>query len=371
MMESESDSGEIQALDWKSISLGLAAAFFIVVIVSVPVLLSRHHSGDPEAPCHFDPNNVFTCSLNNKSGLEYNFYRKSCPEAEKIIRTKVQSFYDHNSNVAPALIRLVFHDCFIRGCDASVLLDGSVRIKSEKDVIPNLTLKGFDSIDNIKERLEEVCPATLSCADIIVLAAREALLLVGAPFYPLPTGRRDSTSAYADTALNEIPNPNGDLSTILQQFAVRGFGARDTVALLGAHNVGVIHCAFLQQRLYNFTQTASGGSDPSIDTKFLAELIARCPNLDNLPEEARLEMKSSDSERFGNHYYDTLLQRRGILKSDQDMMSLEVTASWVRVFRDDISLFHRSFADVMTRLSTFNVTTSPNGNIRVHCSRIE
>ncbi|KAL5720501.1 peroxidase [Ranunculus cassubicifolius] len=369
MMESDGE----HARDWKQISLILAVAIVIIgIVVVLPVLLSRHHSGDPEAPCYFDPNNVFTCSLNNnKSGLEYNFYRKSCPEAEQIIRTKVQSFYDHNSSVAPALIRLVFHDCFIGGCDASVLLDGSVRIKSEKDVIPNLTLKGFDSIDNIKERLEEVCPATVSCADIIVLAAREALLLVGAPFYPLPTGRRDSTSAYADTALNEIPNPNGDLSTILQQFAVRGFGARDTVALLGAHNVGVIHCAFLQQRLYNFTQTASGGSDPSIDTKFLAELIARCPNLDNLPEEARLEMKSSDSERFGNHYYDTLLQRRGILKSDQDMMSLEVTATWVKVFRDDISLFHRSFADVMTRLSTFNVTTSPNGNIRVHCSRIE
>ncbi|KAL5720649.1 peroxidase [Ranunculus cassubicifolius] len=311
------------------------------------------------------------CVDGNPSGLEFNFYQKSCPDAEHIIRSKVQTLFEQKSSVAPALIRLVFHDCFIGGCDASVLLDGTVGIKSEKDVIPNLTLKGFDAIDSIKERLEEACPATVSCADIVVLAAREALFLVGAPFYPLPTGRRDSTSSYADMALNELPNPNADLLNFLPKFADRGFDVRDTVALLGAHNVGVIHCSFLQQRLYNFTQTATGGSDPSINTEFFAELITRCPNFDSLPEEARLEMKSSDSESFSNHYYDTLSQGRGILHADQELMSLDDTARWVEAFRYDISLFHRIFAQVMTKLSNFNVTTSPNGNIRVRCSRVD
>ncbi|KAL5720650.1 peroxidase [Ranunculus cassubicifolius] len=359
------------AIGWK-VMLGVASLVIVAVLIGVATKRRNHNGEEATAPCSFDSNNgLMMCVDGNYSGLEYNFYHRSCPDAEHIIRSRVQTLFEQKSSVAPALIRLVFHDCFIGGCDASVLLDGTVGIKSEKDVIPNLTLKGFGAIDSIKERLEEACPATVSCADIVVLAAREALFLVGAPFYPLPTGRRDSTSSYADMALNELPNPNADLLNFLPKFADRGFDVRDTVALLGAHNVGVIHCSFLQQRLYNFTQTATGGSDPSINTEFFAELSTRCPNFDSLPEEARLEMKSSDSESFSNHYYDTLSQGRGILHADQELMSLDDTASWVEAFRDDISLFHQNFAQVMTKLSNFNVTTSPNGNIRVHCSRVD
>ncbi|KAL5720667.1 peroxidase [Ranunculus cassubicifolius] len=350
------------------LAFGLLIFSFVVGFLS----LKNHNGGKPIAPCSSSSDNGFmVCVDGSPSGLEYNFYQKSCPDAEHIIRSRVQTLFEQKSSVAPALIRLVFHDCFIGGCDASVLLDGTDGIISEKDVIPNLTLKGFDAIDSIKERLEEACPATVSCADIVVLAAREALFLVGAPFYPLPTGRRDSTSSYADMALMDIPSPNEDINSFLPKFADRGFDARDTVALLGAHNVGVIHCSFLQQRLYNFTHTSVGGSDPSINSEFFAELITRCPKLDSPPEEARLEMKSSESESFSNHYYDTLSQGRGILHADQELMSLDDTANWVKAFRDDISLFHRNFAQAMIKLSNFNVTTSPHGNIRVHCSRVD
>lgn len=49
---------------------------------------------------------------------------------------------------------------------------------AEKDTPPNETLKGFDIIDIIKAEIEEVCPGVVSCADILVLAAREGLLMV-------------------------------------------------------------------------------------------------------------------------------------------------------------------------------------------------
>lgn len=49
---------------------------------------------------------------------------------------------------------------------------------SEKQAIPNLTLKGFDEIDQIKEELERVCPRVVSCADILSLATRDAVVLV-------------------------------------------------------------------------------------------------------------------------------------------------------------------------------------------------
>lgn len=49
---------------------------------------------------------------------------------------------------------------------------------SEKDSLPNQSLKGFDIIDMIKSQIENECPGAVSCADILVLAARESVVLV-------------------------------------------------------------------------------------------------------------------------------------------------------------------------------------------------
>ncbi|KAM7254381.1 hypothetical protein ACFE04_003761 [Oxalis oulophora] len=206
--------------------------------------------------------------------LEYDFYRQSCPKAERTVREMVQFLFTVKSSMVPALLRLVFHDCFIEGCDASVLLDPAEGIESEKDSPPNETLKGFDVIDIIKSDLEELCPGVVSCADILVLAAREAVLLAGGPFYPLYTGRRDSTVAFPEKATYELPSPHDDLSETLASFSSRGFDERETVSLLGAHSIGVIHCPFFHHRLYNFAGTNQ--PDPSLDSSFLEEMRSMC-----------------------------------------------------------------------------------------------
>lgn len=67
----------------------------------------------------------------------------------------------------------------MQGCDASVLLDSGSNIISEKGSNPNrMSLRGFDVIDQIKSALERECPQTVSCADIIALAARDSTVLV-------------------------------------------------------------------------------------------------------------------------------------------------------------------------------------------------
>lgn len=62
-----------------------------------------------------------------------------------------------------------------KGCDASILIDAT---NSEKTAIPNLTIRGYDIIDEAKAAVEGFCPGVVSCADLIAIAARDAVFLV-------------------------------------------------------------------------------------------------------------------------------------------------------------------------------------------------
>jgi len=64
---------------------------------------------------------------------------------------------------------------FIQGCDASVLLEGD---ETERSDPANASLGGFEIIDSAKNTLETFCPGTVSCADILALAARDAVVMV-------------------------------------------------------------------------------------------------------------------------------------------------------------------------------------------------
>jgi peroxidase len=66
-----------------------------------------------------------------------------------------------------------------QGCDASILLDSSASVTSEKRSIPNKdSARGFEVVDEIKAALEAACPRTVSCADVLALAARDSTVVV-------------------------------------------------------------------------------------------------------------------------------------------------------------------------------------------------
>ncbi|GMN37229.1 hypothetical protein TIFTF001_006643 [Ficus carica] len=272
----------------------------------------------------------------------------------------------------------------VKGCDASVLLDSTKEMTSEKESPSNESLRGFGLIDIVKSKLEEQCPGVVSCADILVLAARDSVALSGGPYYPVYTGRRDSNAVFLNRAAAELPNPFDHLPVLLATFASKGFDGREIVSLLGAHSIGVIHCKFFEKRLYRVE--GNHNPDPSLDLGFLDLMRARCNNSDpessQGPETYSKRVLNSSSEElglismnyegpaFGTQYYQSLLQGKGILYADQQLMTMEETGNWVRAYASDASLFRRDFALVMIKLSDHQVLTAPMGQIRLSCSEV-
>ncbi|KAK4771249.1 hypothetical protein SAY87_031781 [Trapa incisa] len=331
----------------------------------------------------------------NRDHLQYDFYRNTCPDAEEMVRKSMMRIHSQHPEVSAALLRLLFHDCFIEGCDASIFLDDSRGNQShqiEKDAVPNRTLKGFEKIDMIKEEIESHCPGVVSCADILALATREGIVLAGGPFYPLFTGRRDSVESYFAEAMAEIPRPDDNIRQILRLFHHRGFTERDTVSLLGAHSIGSIGCEFIEGRLHSFLNT--GMPDLTMATDFLTEMREKCNNSINSTNGggvSSMSMKSHSVIRrssgftgeedqlasissiggFSSHYYRGLLRGRGLLHSDQQLMADERTARFVRAYvNDDGTTFRRDFARAMMKMSSLGVLTGSEGHIRENCSSL-
>ncbi|KAK1586710.1 hypothetical protein Q3G72_005347 [Acer saccharum] len=281
--------------------------------------------------------------------LEYDYYRETCPQAEKIVSSRMARIYEEDQDVSAGLLRLFFHDCFIRGCDASLFLDDSNGNKSyliERQAIPHTTLKGFDKIGLIKEELEMACPGVVSCAD--------TRLLLRGPYYPVFTGRRDSIQSYYQEAMAGVPGPDDNLNWILQLFSIGGFNERETVSLLGAHNIGKISCQFIRSRLYNFKGT--GQPDSTMTDDFLNEMRLNCQesnssSVDVAPAPMRsrkmteltarmsyyqgLTSSISSGAGFNTHYFHSLCKGRGLLYSDQQLMADEKTADLVRAYASE------------------------------------
>ena len=59
-----------------------------------------------------------------------------------------------------------------------MLLDTDGGGEVEKSGFPNLSLHAFYAIDNAKKAVEAACPGVVSCADVLALAARDAVVLV-------------------------------------------------------------------------------------------------------------------------------------------------------------------------------------------------
>nr|AKN79297.1 peroxidase 4 [Betula platyphylla] len=305
-------------------------------------------------------------SLAHSQGTRVGFYAATCPRAESIVRSTVQAHFKSDPTVAPGLLRMHFHDCFVQGCDASVLIDGA---NAEKTATPNLSLRGFEVIDDAKAQLEATCPGVVSCADILALAARDSVVLANGPTWQVPTGRKDGRVSLASDAGN-LPSFTDSIDEQKQKFAAKGLNAQDLVTLLGGHTIGTSQCQFFSYRLYNFT--TSGNADPAINSAFLPQLQALCPQ--NGDGTKRVGLDTGSSNRFDTSFFTNLRGGRGVLESDQKLWTDASTQTFVQRFlglRGLLGLsFSVEFGRSMVKMSNIDVKTGTNGEIRKLCSAI-
>ncbi|GLU13600.1 hypothetical protein SLE2022_302270 [Rubroshorea leprosula] len=297
--------------------------------------------------------------------LDYKFYDDTCPSLTKIVRSGVWSAIANETRMAASLLRLHFHDCFVNGCDASVLLDDTSTTKGEKNALPNRnSARGFEVIDNIKANVEKACPSTVSCADILTLAARDAVFLAGGPFWQVPLGRRDSLTASENAANQQLPSPIEPLENIIGKFTSKGLDIQDVVVLSGGHTIGFAQCFTFKTRLFNFSST--GQPDPALDASFLESLQSICPNqVDSDTNLAPLD--SATTYRFDNAYYTNLLNNSGLLQSDQALTGDNRTASMVLNYSKYPYLFNKDFGASMVNMANLGVLTGKDGEIRKNC----
>ncbi|EFJ35532.1 hypothetical protein SELMODRAFT_266691 [Selaginella moellendorffii] len=301
------------------------------------------------------------------SQLSVGFYEKQCPQVEAVVQSFVQDAITRKPGVGAGLLRLQFHDCFVQGCDASVLIDSTKNNSAEKDAPPNISLRGFEVIDAAKAALETQCPGVVSCADIVAYAARDSVFKLGGPFWEVPVGRRDGTISRMKEANASLPAPFFNVAQLTQNFAAQGLSQDDMIVLSGAHTIGIAHCFTFSPRLYNFSANAS--TDPTLDPNFATALKKQCP-----PGKAAafnsVVLDSHTPIHFDNSYYVNLALQKGVLGSDQVLFSDAATSKAIKTSSVDEESWRAKFAAAMIKMGSVKVKTGQQGEIRKSCRAV-
>ncbi|OAY58528.1 peroxidase 12 [Manihot esculenta] len=299
----------------------------------------------------------FKANVTIANGLAYGYYNYICPQVEGLVRNYLMQVYRSDAGQAAAILRLQSHDCFVQGCDGSVLLDRS----PERSEIPNKDFKQqtFQIIENLRQIVHYYCGRVVSCSDLLTLAARDAVFFTGGPDFSVPLGRRDGvTFPRPGQTSEDLIAPTAKTTDILARFARKGLNFVDAVALSGAHTIGIAHCSSFRGRLFP-------NRDPTMEFSFYDRLSRYCasPAIDPL---VWLDFRSPF--RFDNLYFVDLMNRQGLFTSDQDLFEDPRTRGTVINFAYNQQQFFVNFAAAMIRMGIVGVLTDGQGEIRARCN---
>ncbi|CAN1222265.1 Peroxidase 27 [Linum grandiflorum] len=258
--------------------------------------------------------------------LKVGYYSQTCPNAEVIVKKVMDQVMSVAPSLSGPLLRMQFHDCFIR-----------------------LSLRGFGVIDRVKAALEMECPGIVSCSDILAIVARDVTVATKGLRWEVETGRKDGRTSIMNEALFGLIPPSANISFLISGFKAVGLSIKDLVVLQGSHTIGISHCSSFTNRIYNFT--GNGGVDPTMDSEYIPKLRRKCKTASD--QTTVVEMDPGSFKTFDNGYFKQVAKRRALFQSDAA-----------------ISTFLKDFGDSMVKMGRIGVLTGDAGEIRKVCYKI-
>ncbi|GJN36141.1 hypothetical protein PR202_gb24980 [Eleusine coracana subsp. coracana] len=336
-----------------AVAVALLAAAAVLMTVPAPAEGSGHH-------------------------LKVGYYDKKCRGVENVVKYHVAKAIKANRKAGAALVRLIFHDCFVRGCDGSVLLDPTpANPHTEKTAPINIGLAAFEVIDEIKAAVEARCPGTVSCADIVIYAARDAasILSNGHVHFDAPAGRLDGVVSLAADAQRDLPDSTFTIEELIHNFKRKNFTVEELVILSGAHAIGVGHCSSLRARL-----TAPPSQIVPAYRNLLAGKCAAGPD-PIVPNNVRDEDPAAVAAAFpsflkklrkvkdflDNSYYHNNLARIVTFNSDWQLLTEKEALGHVKEYAENGTLWDEDFSDALLKLSKLPMPHGSKGVIRKNC----
>ncbi|GMN41186.1 hypothetical protein TIFTF001_010415 [Ficus carica] len=255
--------------------------------------------------------------------LSTNFYYKTCPKLFPTVKYAVHSAIVKEARMGASLLRLFFHDCFVNGCDGSILLDDTSKFVGEKTANPNRnSARGFDVVDNIKSAVEAACPGVVSCADILAIASRDSVEILGGLGWDVKLGRRDARRS---------------------------------------HTIGQARCTSFRAHIYN---------ESNIANSFAQSRRSNCPRTSGSGDNNLAPLDLQTPTAFDNNYFKNLIQNKGLLHSDQELFNGGSADSIVRAYSNSQSSFNSDFAAAMIKMGDIKPLTGSKGEIRKNCRRV-
>ncbi|KAF8765916.1 hypothetical protein HU200_008028 [Digitaria exilis] len=281
------------------------------------------------------------------SELQVGYYSKKCKGLENVVKWHVVKALKAHRRTGAALVRLLFHDCFVR---------------------------------EIKADLEHRCPGVVSCSDILIYAARDAasFLSNGHVHFDVPAGRLDGFVSKAEEAQAELPDSTDDVEKLIANFARKNFTVEELVILSGAHSIGQGHCS-------SFTGRLSEPAD-QITPAYRELLKYKCSSGSNPP--VVNNVRDEDYNTVGrfmpgfvsrlrkvpdfldNSYYHNNLAKIVTFHSDWTLLTQKEALGHVHEYADNGTLWDEDFSDSLVKLSKLPMPAGSKGEIRKKCSVI-
>lgn len=128
---------------------------------------------------------------------------------------------------------------------------------------------------------------------------------------------------------------------------------------IGAHTTGQARCQLFRGRIYNET---------IIDSSFATSVQSNCPSTGGDSNLTPLDVTTN--VLFDNAYFKNLVNKKGLLHSDQQLFSGGSTDSQVTTYSTSFSSFYTDFASAMVKMGNLSPLTGNNGQIRTNCRQV-